>query len=290
MPERFIRRWGPLDECGARNLIDAAATLRGVASVRTGKVISLSVPIEGGSRGPAAAHRAPVQHFMVRDGGDYAAGLKEVPGYGFADDVLILPTHGTTHIDALCHVWQEGRMYNNFSASEVTSKGAKKCGIEKLEPIVTRAIFLDFADLAGHEVAPAIHRSDLEEATLSAGLRPEPGDALLIRTGWLAKWRNGQANLQATAGLHHDCADWILGQGFSLVAADNIAVEVIPSQDPANAMPLHIRLLRDSGVYLAELLDFEALAAEGRNEFMLALAPLRVKGGSGSPVNPIAVL
>lgn len=290
MPERFIRNWGPLDECGARNLIDASATLRGVRAVQTGRVVSLSVQIEGGSRGPAAAHRAPVQHFMVRDGGDYAAGLKETPGYGFADDVLVLPTHGTTHIDALCHVWQEGRMYNDFQATEVTSKGARKCGIDKLEPIVTRAIFLDMAPLAQGDPGFSVRRQHLIDAVRSAGVRPEPGDALLVRTGWLSLWRQGKADLQQTAGLHHDCADWIIEQGFSLVAADNIAVEVLPSQHPTTAMPLHIRLLRDSGVYLAELLDLDALADAGRCEFMLTVAPLRVKGGSGSPINPVAVL
>ncbi len=290
MPERFIRGWGPLDECGARNLIDAAATLRGIASVRSGRVVSLSVEIKGGSRGPATPNRAPVQHFMVRDGGDYAAGMEEAHGFGFADDVIQLPTHGTTHVDALCHVWQNGLMYNDFPASDVKSRGASRCGIEKLEPIVTRAVFVDLAPETKGQPGYAMHRDELEAAVAKTGVRPEPGDALVVRTGWLSQWREGKADPLVCSGLHHDCAEWIVEQGFALVAADNTAVEVLPSKDPAAAVPLHIRLLRDNGIYLAELLDLEELARVGQSSFMLCVAPLRIIGGTGSPINPVAVL
>jgi kynurenine formamidase len=283
-------RWGDTDEKGARNLIDAAATLRGIASVRTGEVLPLSLPIVGGSRGPAMPQRAPAQHFMTRHGGDYAAGLDEAGGFGYSDDVIMLPTHGTTHIDALAHVWCGGRMYNDFAATEVTSKGAARCGIDKLEPIVTRAIFADFGGGgdAGH--GRAIGRDELIDAVGSSGVAPEPGDALVVRTGWLKAWNARQCGTDVSAGLHHDCADWIIESGFALVAADNVAVEVLPSRHPSIAVPLHLRLLRDSGIYLAELLDLERLSATGRSVFMLVIAPLLIKGGVGSPVTPVAVL
>jgi kynurenine formamidase len=283
-------RWGAQDEAGARNLVDAAATLRGLAAVKTGRVLGLSVEIRGGSRGPATPNRAPVQHFMVRDGGDYAAGLEERHGFGYSDDAVLLPTHGTTHIDALCHVWQHGRMYNDFAASEVTSRGAKRCGIDKLAPIVTRAIFVDFAQASAEASTHAIRCEELVAAVARTGVEPAPGDALVVRTGWLALWRAGKAQPLVSAGLHHDCADWIIARGFAIVAADNPAVEVLPSGDPASAVPLHIRLLRDSGIYLAELLDLDALAAEQRSSFMLTIAPLRIAGGVGSPITPVAVL
>lgn len=290
MAGRFRRNWGEADECGARNLIDAAATLRGIASVRSGMVMSLGIEIVGGSRGPATPMRAPAQHFMTRDGGDYAAGLTERHGFGFSDDTIMLPTHGTTHIDALCHVWQEGRMYNGFSADEVTSRGAARCGIDKLKPIVTRGIFVDLAPQSDTEAGHAIGAAELVAAVGRAGVTPEPGDALLVRTGWLKSWREGNRDALNSTGLHHDCADWIIEQGFALVAADNPAVEVLPSRDPANAAPLHIRLTRDHGIYLAELLDLEELSLMGRSSFLLSIAPLRIKGGSGSPITPVAIL
>ncbi len=282
--------WGKADEAGARNLIDAAATLRGIAAVKSGRVIGLSVPIENGSRGPGAPHRAPVQHFMTRHGGDYAAGLKERAGFGFSDDVIMLPTHGATHIDALSHVWCGGLMYNGFSSNEVTSRGANRLGIDKLEPIVTRGIFVDLAPLPGAPEHGPIHLAQLMTAVARGGVTPEPGDALLVRTGWLAAWREGRASVEQSAGLHQDCADWIVDQGFALVAADNIAVEVQPSGDPDNAVPLHIKLIRDHGIYLAELLDLEPLAVADQAAFLLTIAPLRIKGGVGSPITPVAVL
>lgn len=290
MPHPRVGQWGPLDECGARNLVDAAATLRGIAAVRSGRVVGLGVEIQGGTRGPAAPNRAPVQHFMMRDGGDYAAGVEERHGFGFCDDVIQLPTHGTTHIDALCHVWLQGRMYNNFPATEVTSRGANRCGIDKLQPIVTRAILLDMAASAQTEPGYAIRCGELVAAMQRTGVAPLPGDALLVRTGWLRRWREGQAQPLLSPGLHHDCADWIVEQGFAVVAADNPAVEALPSRDPDSAVPLHLRLLRDNGIYLAELLDLDELSSMGQASFMLTIAPLRIKGGVGSPITPVAVL
>jgi kynurenine formamidase len=281
-------RWGATDEAGARNLIDTAATLRGIAAVRTGQVIPLA--IEGGKRGPVPPMRAPVQHFMTRDGGDYAAGLPEAHGFGFVDDVIMLPTHGTTHIDALSHVLCGGVIYNGFSANSITSKGASRCGIEKLLPIVTRGIFVDLAFGENEAQGGAITADELRAAVERAGVEPQPGDALLVRSGWLKAWRAGRAEILCSTGLHHDCADYIVETGFALVAADNVAVEVLPSRDPATAVPLHLRLTLENGVYLAELFDLEELAAAGRTTFQLIIAPLRIKGGVGSPITPVAVL
>ena len=279
--------YGSGDERGAANLIDAAATLRGVAAAGQGRVLPLAVPIVNNDLGAAASIRAAPQHFMTRDGGDYAAGLKEKSGYGYSDDVLMLPTHGTTHIDALAHVWRDGVMYNGFPAASVTSRGAKHCGIDKVGPIVTRGLFVDFGD----EIDPdsAIGPDQLAAKITALGVEPQPGDALLVRTGWLRAFRAGKAGKHATAGLHHDCAGWLVRAGIALVAADNIAVEVIPSRDPVCAMPLHIAVTRDHGVYLAELLDLEALAAAAPATVMLVIAPLQIKGGVGSPITPVAV-
>jgi kynurenine formamidase len=280
--------WGAQDERGAANLIDPAATLRGIAAVRTGQVLSLALPIVSGDRGAAVDMRAPPQHFMTRHGGDYAAGLREGGGYGYSDDVLMIPTHGATHIDALSHVWREGIMYNGFKADCVTSRGASRCGIDKLGPLVTRGIFLDLVE----QVAPdrAVELVDLQREFDRIEVTPEPGDALLVRTGWLRAWRAGAAGKDASAGLHHECGPWLADRGIALIGADNIAVEVMPSRDPNCAMPLHIALTRDRGVFLAELFDLEELSRAARATFMLVIAPLAIRGGVGSPITPVAVL
>src|SRR5690606_29734830 len=132
---------------------------------------------------PGMARRMVPQHFMLRDGGDYAAGLAERDGLGFSDDVIMLATHGGTHVDALAHVWCGGRMYNGFAATEVTSRGAARCGIDKLAPIVTRGIFVDLGSDA--DPTRAIGLQELSGAIAAAGIAPAPGDALVVRTGWL---------------------------------------------------------------------------------------------------------
>lgn len=281
--------WGDDDQRGALNRIDVSATLRGIAAAKNGRSLSLAIPL--GNKGPIAGARAKPQHFMTRDGGDYCAGLPE-KGFGFADDVIILPTHGTTHVDALAHVWADGRMWNGYSCNQVSSIGARKCSIETMGPIVTRGIFLDFAGPGGPcefgEVA--VSPDELQSAFEMTGLRAEPGDALIVRTGWLKRWREGQAKETLWAGLDPSCAQWIDEMGFALVAADNIAVEYGPSPLPCNAAPMHVELMRNRGVVFMELLDLEVLAETGRHDFLFMVSPLPIVGGVGSPVNPVAVL
>jgi kynurenine formamidase len=282
-------RWGADDQRGALNLLGEHTVLRGIGTVRAGKTVSLAVPM-GHGKGPIFANRAPLQHFMARDGGDYAAGLPE-KGFGMADDYIVLATQGTTHIDALAHVWKDGVMWNGYSANSVTSRGASQCGIENVGPVVTRAIFLDFADdyaRSGND-RHGIEPWDLENALAATGETPMSGDALIIRTGWLKAWRAGEAAVTAWPGLTPACAAWVVEHDFALVGADNMAVELGPAPDPNDAAPLHIKLIRDRGIYFVELLDLEGLADAGRTSFCLAFAPMPLVGGVGSPLHPFAI-
>jgi kynurenine formamidase len=283
-------RWGEADERGAANLIDEQAVLRGLAAVRTGEVLGLALPLRHGHASPVVG-RPPLQHFMLRDGGDYAS-RPERGGFGFADDCVMLATHGGTHIDALSHVWKDGLMYNGFPAGRVSSRGASACGIEGVGPLVTRAIVVDFADGAGPGLDPgeAIDARRLADAVAAGGVDPEPGDALLVRTGWAAAWQRGEADGTAWPGLAADCADWVAEHDIAVLGADNLAVDAFPSSDDHCQVPLHIALLRDRGVYLVELLDLDALAARRRTQVLLVLSPLPIVGAVGSPVNPVAVL
>jgi kynurenine formamidase len=283
-------KWGADDERGALNRLTPAAALRGIATVRTGETLSLALPIKAGG-GPISANRQPMQHFMSRDGGDYAAGLAEV-GFGFADDYIVMATHGTTHIDALSHIFRDRKMWNGFSSDWVTSKGARRCGVQQIGPIVTRGIFVDFGPPDGRcrSDDDAVGPDELAAAVARTGVAPEAGDALLVRTGWLARWRKGEATAARWAGLDASCAQWIDEQGFVLVAADNIAVEAGPAKSPKDAAPMHVELIRNRGVYLAELFDLEALALARRHSFLLMISPLPIQGGVGSPINPVVVL
>ncbi|MFI5426625.1 cyclase family protein [Aeromicrobium sp. UC242_57] len=113
---------------------------------------------------------------------------------------------------------------------------------------------------------------------------------MLVRTGWLRRWRDGTATEEHWSGLSPDCAGWIDEQGFVFAGADNIAVEYGPSPDPMDAAPLHVALIRDRGIFLVELLDLEAVADLDRPAFMVTIAPMPLVGGVGSPVNPVALI
>lgn len=284
-------RWGDDDERGAANLIDADAVRRGVDAVRTGEVLSLALPLRPGFASPAVG-RPPLQHFMLRDGGDYAAGRPERGGFGFADDCVFIATHGATHVDALSHVWQDGLMYNGFPASKVSSAGAAVCGIDKAGPMVTRGVFVDLVPRGHAALDPgeSVGVARLAEAVAATGIEPLPGDALILRTGWTEAWLRDEAPADRWPGLDYDCADWIADQGFAVIAADNIAVEVFPSSAPDCQVPLHVALLRGHGVYFCELLRLDALAARDRPDFLFVLSPLPLVGAVGSPANPVAVL
>jgi kynurenine formamidase len=130
----------------------------------------------------------------------------------------------------------------------------------------------------------------VERALESSRISPEPGDALLLRTGWLAGWRAGDAGLEAWPGFDASVADVVDRYDLALIGADTISTEVNPSGDPDCALPVHVALIRDRGVFLLELLDLEELAQAGSATFLLVVSPLKIVGGSGSPVAPTAIV
>ncbi len=286
-----IARAYPTTTSGALRFVDEAAVARGMAAVKLHKTISLGMPIVHGG-GPIAPLRSPTQHFMRRHGGDYAIGArKEVGNFGFSDDVIMLSTHGTTHVDALCHVFCCGHMFGGIPATEVSSFGARHLGAETLPPICTRAIVVD-AVPAGREWLAAgepISARLLQDRIAEAGLHCAPGDALLVRTGSLKAYHAGEPHDRSWPGLDADCEGWIKAQGIAIVGADNMGVEVIPSRVEGMATPLHTGLMFGAGVLFVELLDLEAVA--GRTfEAMLTMNPLRIVGGTASPLAPMLVL
>lgn len=284
-------RWGPDDERGALNTLGPKAVARGLACVVDNVPVSLAAPIVAG-RATGAVERPAPAHHMLRDGGDYAAGLAERGGFGFADDVITLPTHGVTHLDALSHVWRDGLMYNGHPSTEVSSNGARRLGIHTVGPIVTRGVFVDLVPPGrdwldpGESVGVDVLRARLDEA----GVTLESGDALLVRTGWTQAWIAGRHDAHSWPGLDADCADFLAEADLALIGADNIGVEAYPSSDPTCQVPLHIALLRGHGVFFCELLDLAALAVTGRSTFLFLASPLNLVGAVGGPVAPVALL
>jgi kynurenine formamidase len=284
-------RWREDDERGALNHIGAAQVRNAAAVVRSGHVLSLAQPLS--ARTPVPQHRAGVQHFMGRDGGDYAAGARRPGGFQFAEDTVVLPLHIGTHIDALCHAWYDDALYNGFPGSGTRStSGATRCGIDKMGPIVGRGVLLDIAAAQGGPLrdGAAIGANDLERAATEAGVTVGTGDVVLIRTGWAeCQGRADNVSFDGEPGLDIEAALWLAEREIAVLGADNFAVEVIPFA-PGTVFPVHQRLIRDFGIPLLEGLLLHELAATGRHEFLFAASPLPVVGGTGSPVSPVVIL
>jgi kynurenine formamidase len=201
--------------------------------------------------------------------------------------------HIGTHIDALCHAWYDDALYNGFPGSGTRStSGATRCGIDKMGPVVGRGVLLDVAGLEGDPLrdGTAIGPHDLERAAQRAGIGVGKGDIVLIRTGWVEhQGRADSVSFDSEPGLDVDAALWLADREIAALGADNFAVEVIPFAQ-GTVFPVHQRLIRDFGVPLLEGLLLQELAATGRREFLFVASPLPVVGGTGSPINPIAIL
>lgn len=279
-------KWGSDDERGALNQIGAEQVKRALGLPRHGKVLSLAQPLS--PKTPVPSHRAPLQHFMGRDGGDYAAGGERPGGFQFAEDTVVMPMHFGTHVDALCHAWYDDRLYNDFaSAGTRSTTGAARCGVDKMGPIVGRGVLLDMVRLAGRPLArgEAVTRKMLEDT----GVQVQKGDVVLIRTGWLEAKLASPDYYDGEPGIDLGAARWLAECGVAAVGADNFAVEPIPFP-PEKVFPVHQCLIRDFGIALIEGLVLAPLAQAQAQTFLFMAAPLPIRGATGSPLAPLAVL
>jgi kynurenine formamidase len=291
MTDNAWTRWGAEDERGALNLIGPKEVKRAASLVQTGEVLRLAQLLS--SKTPVPGHRCGLQHFMGRDGGDYAAGSRRPGGFQFAEDTVVMPLHIGTHVDALCHAWYDDKLYNGFPGDGIRSTtGAAHLGVEKMPPIVTRGILLDLVRLMGRVLVPgeSISAADLQAAAKMAGVQPEAGDAVLLRTGWLESQKGVKhVDFDREPGIDISAATWLTSCDVAIVGADNFAVEVLPFPQ-GKVFPVHQYLIRDFGVPLLEGLMLEPLVASGRHEFLFVASALPIVGATGSPLSPVAVL
>ena len=287
-------RWGGDDERGALNLLTPERVGRAVTLARTGRVISCGreLPVV-----PAADNPLPALHHMVA-AGDLAPG----PGLQASADFIGVSFHGmaVSHIDALCHVFVDGQMYNGFPASDVTSRGARHGSIMAGSGgIVGRGVLLDIPRLRGVEwlePGDVITPDELDAAASAQSVAVEPGDVVLVSTGRDARraqhgaWNPSDPGL---AGLDPECVAWMHAHDPAVVGSDGVS-DVLPANPHRWPMPIHQCLIVGMGVHLLDNLRLDRLAVacadEQRWEFLFVVAPLQVGGGTGSPVNPVAVL
>jgi len=289
-------RWGAEDERGTLNFITADVVRAAAACVRRGVVFSLGLPL--GIDGPQIGQggRFNPVHVMTATEGRLGADLG---GPRYSDDLLVLPLQCATQWDSLAHVYYGGQLYNGHAAATISSAGAARNGIDKVGAgVITRGVLLDVARARGVErLAPGtvITPADLEMAERAERVRVGSGDVLLVRTGHLAVFTHDGdrvAYMRQMPGLGIDCVPWLHAREVAAVAGDTSAVEVIPFEDASLPLPVHQLCLRDMGLTLGEMFVLDELAADcaedGVWEMLFTAPPLRVAGGVGSPLNPLA--
>lgn len=288
-------RWGDDDERGALNHLTPEVLQRAAASVRTGRVYALGIPIQA-SGVPLFDYRGRPMRLTLQDSTD--EGMYEAfdcaPGTGAHEDVLVFASHTTSHMDALIHVYEHGHHYNGVPASAMRAQaGATKLGIEKAGGFAARALLLDmpryFGDPSWVEPGRTITGDDLEGACEAQGVEVLPGDVVLVRTGYLQMWyANKDDPGLGSPGIGVDAAAWLAARDVVAVGSDNSAIEVIPF-DGGEFLAVHKLLLVRMGIYMLEFLDLSRPANDEAWEGLLSVAPLMVTGATGSPVNPIFV-
>ncbi|MBI4595059.1 MAG: cyclase family protein, partial [Candidatus Tectomicrobia bacterium] len=298
--------WGENDQLGTLNYITPQKIIEAARLVKTGKVINVAIDLRPGT--PSWPGRI-YKHTM-----DFIApSYSPEGGAGGSDDMIIMHQQYSTQWDALPHYFFDGKMYNGYPASRVTVDGTRELSVHSWSArMVSRGVLLDMARL---KKVPALERgyiitpTDLEAAAANQNVAIEPGDILLIRTGWIkvmSRWptplRANDPFILGEPGLGLQAAKWLKDKMIAAVAMDNMAVEAIPFDPEAllkvtdkgsKAFPLHVEFLVNQGMPIGEIFDFEELAencaSDGVYQFLFVAPPLRIVGGVGSPLSPLAI-
>ena len=254
-------------------------------------VIDLAHTYERGM--PVSPNHPAYQYSMMRRHGD----MVRSDGGSAANEIIVIGGHVGTHIDALGHVSHEGKLHGGVdAASSQTNAGLTSHGIDSQQPIICRGVLLDIPAVRGVDVlggGDEVRVADLEAAEQRAGVTVGKGDAVLIRTGWAAHWSDVErfrGQVGGAPGPGETAAQWLADREVRVTGAETIAYEVIRAGQGHATLPAHRILLVEAGINIMEVLDLTALAASGVSEFLFIASPLKIKGGTGSPVRPIAVI
>ena len=282
-------RWGEDDELGTLNLITDGKRRDASQLVRDGVSVSMARELNT-QRDPVNSN--PFEHTLT---------VSEFGGHDVAGDRYSVQYHGFahSHMDGLPHFAHRGQLYNGFPVSGLGASGAQHLGIHNAAErgVVTRGVLIDMAWHKGVdylEPGTAITVQDLEEWEYKTGVRVSSGDVLLIRTGrWEAVRQLGLWNfVERAAGAHASVAKWLKARDVAVIGSDGVS-DVMPSNVEGLANPLHELVIVGLGMPILDNLDLDAVAdaarERGRWEFLFVGAPLRVRGGTGSPLNPLAI-
>ncbi len=293
-------RWGADDQAGASNWITPEKILDAVRLIRTGRTYEMGRIYE--STMPKFGERA----FTLRIPGGPTGGPLGANRVIWHDEFLATEIGQVgTQFDGLGHIGvavrgedrAEMRFYNGLTAAEISNAyGLKKLGMEHVKPILTRGTLLDIAAVKGRnmnlgeEVTVADIEAAMQRQTLAADAL-KPGDAVFFHTGWGSLWNKDNAEYgKGEPGIGLAAGAWCIQKQVCVVGGDSWGVEVVPNPNSNLAFPVHQELLTKNGIFIHENLDLSALAADRVSQFVYVMLPLRIKGATGSPGRPIAIV
>jgi kynurenine formamidase len=285
--QRCPSKWGAADERGSGNHMKPETVMRAARLMRTGEVFELghvlspSIPFFGTRKFDLNTKRTLMNPLPNRRGSNEELVTTELGQVG-------------TQLDAFNHQTVGDTVYNCIKTDEIATRtGFTKLGVEKVGMLMTRGVLLDVALVKGVETLPDSYEitvKDLQEAMARQKVTIQPGDAVIINTGWSRLWGKDNARyVRANPGIGVAAAEWLIKQDPMLVGADNWSVEVMPGPDPKVSQPVHQLMIPIHGVHLLENMRLDDLAATRVYEFALIVQPLKIQGGTGSTVAPVAV-
>jgi len=285
--QRCPSKWGADDQRGAANMMKPETVLQAMKLIKTGEVFELGAIL---SPDPKESFINAGRQFNI-----YTKVSPPIPNARQIQEELVVTELGQigTQIDAFAHQMWGDSFYNCFKLGDIgTRSGFKKLGAEHIGSLVTRGVLIDVAGLKGVDMLPTSYNitpEDLQQALAKANQKLQPGDTVIIRTGWSKLMgKENERYGSRNPGIGIAAGQWLLTQNPIMIAADNCCVEVRPSEAGHN-LPVHAMMIIQHGVYLLENLELEKLAAAGATEFAFIVQPLKIKGGTGSAVAPIAI-
>jgi len=285
--QRCPSKWGAADERGAANHVTPESVARAARLIRTGQIVELGrvlssdMPLFGTRR---------YDLYTKRTNGPLGSNKRN------SNEELVVTELGQvgTQFDMFAHQGIDGLLYNCVPIDQVaTRNGFSKMSVEKIGSLFARGVLVDVAAFKGVESLAAgyeITVADLEGALAKEGVALGRGDAALIHTGWGRLWGQDNARYAGSApGIGIAAASWLASRDVLLIGADTMSVEVSPNPDKALDTPVHQVALVVNGIFLLENLKLDELAAARAHEFAFIMQPLKIKGGTGSTVAPIAI-
>ena len=297
-------RWGADDQIGTLNHITPDDVANAAKLVQHGKVFAMGIPL--GSTGPQnglfGGRWNPI-HTMLATGTDAVGGRFDVPGdmLRYADDALNMPVQAATHWDSLGHIFLGDKMYNDLDATIVNGGGVHKLGIEHTRArMVGRGVLLDVARHKGVdwlEDGYGISNAELDAVAAAEGVEIRKGDFVILRTGQMERCRaqgawGGYAGGDAPGVRFENCY-WCQEKQIAAICSDTWGVEVRPNETTEAKQPWHWVVIPAMGLTMGEMFDVSELAADCAAdkvyEFFFTGPPLNLTGGTGSPINPLAI-